>query len=62
VVDRTGPGPLRVRLDAAGHAGGGPGSSASLITRPGTGRSSVVLTNRLVSAESVNVRLIRSAA
>jgi CubicO group peptidase (beta-lactamase class C family) len=53
---------LQRPLDAAGHAGAGPGSSASLITRPGTGRTSVVLTNRLVPVESVNVRLLRSAA
>ncbi|HEX3516130.1 MAG TPA: serine hydrolase [Trebonia sp.] len=53
---------LQPRMDAAGHAGAGHGSSASLITRPSTGRASVVLTNRLVLAESVNVRLLRSAA
>jgi CubicO group peptidase (beta-lactamase class C family) len=53
---------LQRPLDAAGHAGAGPGSSASLITRPGTRRTSVVLTNRLVPVESVNVRLLRSAA
>jgi CubicO group peptidase (beta-lactamase class C family) len=53
---------LRRPLDVAGHAGGGPGSSASLITRPGTGRTSVVLTNRLVPVEPANARLLRSAA
>jgi hypothetical protein len=47
---------------AAGPAGAGPGSSASPITRPGTGCTSVVLTNRLIPLESENVRLIRSAA
>jgi CubicO group peptidase (beta-lactamase class C family) len=48
--------------DAAGHNGGGPGSSASLIMRPSTGRTSVVLTNRLVPVEPANARLIRLAA
>jgi CubicO group peptidase (beta-lactamase class C family) len=52
---------LRRPMDAAGHNGGGPGSSASLIVRPGTGRTSVVLTNRLVPVEPANVRLLRSA-
>jgi CubicO group peptidase (beta-lactamase class C family) len=52
---------LRRPMDAAGHAGAGPGSSASLITRPSTGRTSVVLTNRLVPVEPTNVRLLRSA-
>lgn len=42
-----------------GHAGSGPGSSASLIVQPGTRRSSVVLTNRLTTVEAANVRLIR---
>jgi len=45
--------------DATGHAGAGPGSSVSLITRPGTGRTSVVLTNRQVLVEPTNARLIR---
>jgi CubicO group peptidase (beta-lactamase class C family) len=48
--------------DMAGHAGAGPGSSASLITRPSTGRTSVVLTSRQVLVEPANVRLIRLAA
>jgi CubicO group peptidase (beta-lactamase class C family) len=48
--------------DAAGHAGAGPGSSVSLITRPSTGRTSVVLTNRQVLVEPVNARLIGLAA
>ncbi len=48
--------------DAAGHAGAGPGSSVSLITRPSTGRTGVVLTNRQVLVEPVNARLLRSAA
>ena len=47
--------------DFAGHAGAGPGASVSLITRPSTGRTSVVLTNRQVLVESANVRLIRLA-
>jgi CubicO group peptidase (beta-lactamase class C family) len=53
---------LQPRMDAAGHAVAGQGSSASLITRPSTGRTSVVLTNRLVPAEALNVRLLRAAA
>lgn len=48
--------------DAVGHAGSGPGSSASLIVRPSTGRTSVVFTNRLVPIEPVNARLIRPIA
>lgn len=48
--------------DAVGHAGSGPGSSASLIVRPSTGRTSVVFTNRLVPVEPVNARLIRPIA
>jgi CubicO group peptidase (beta-lactamase class C family) len=47
--------------DATGHAGAGPGSSVSLITRPSTGRTSVVLTNRQVLVEPTNARLIRLA-
>jgi CubicO group peptidase (beta-lactamase class C family) len=47
--------------DVAGHAGAGPGSSVSLITRPSTGRASVVLTNRQILVEPTNVRLLRSA-
>jgi CubicO group peptidase (beta-lactamase class C family) len=53
---------LRRPMDFAGHAGAGPGSSISLITRPGTGRTSVVLTNRQVLVEPTNARLVRSAA
>jgi CubicO group peptidase (beta-lactamase class C family) len=52
---------LRHPEDAAGHAGAIPGSSASLITRPSSGRTSVVLTNRQVLVEPVNARLIRTA-
>jgi hypothetical protein len=48
--------------DFAGHARAGPGGSVSLITRPSTGRASVVLTNRQVLVEPANVRLIRLAA
>ena len=48
--------------DFAGQAGAGPGSSVSLITRPSTGRTSVVLTNRQVLVEATNVRLIRLPA
>jgi CubicO group peptidase (beta-lactamase class C family) len=53
---------LQRPLDAAGHSGSGPGSSASLITRPSTGRTGVVLTNRLSPVEAVNAKLHRSAA
>jgi CubicO group peptidase (beta-lactamase class C family) len=52
---------LRRPMDAAGHSGGGPGSSASLITRPSTGRTCVVFANRLVPLEAVNARLLRLA-
>ena len=52
---------LRRPMDFAGHAGVGPGSSVSLITRASTGRTSVVLTNRQVLVEPTNARLIRSA-
>jgi hypothetical protein len=48
--------------DVAGHAGAGPGSSVSLITRPSTGRTSVVLTNRQVLVEPTNARLLRLTA
>jgi CubicO group peptidase (beta-lactamase class C family) len=43
--------------DIAGHPGAGPGSSASLIIRPGTGQTWVVVTNRKVLVEPVNERL-----
>jgi CubicO group peptidase (beta-lactamase class C family) len=48
--------------DASGHNGAGPGSSASLIMRLSTGRTSVTLTNRLASVEPTNATLIRSVA
>ena len=48
--------------DFAGQAGAGPGSSVSLVTRPSTGRTSVVLTNRQVLVEATNIRLIRLPA
>jgi CubicO group peptidase (beta-lactamase class C family) len=48
--------------DAVGHAGSGPGASASLIIRPSTGRVSVVFTNRLVPVEPVNARLLSATA
>jgi Beta-lactamase len=54
--------PLNRAEDAAGHAGAMPGSSASLITRPSTGRTSVVLTNRQIPVEPANARLLRLAA
>ena len=53
---------LRRPMDAAGLAGAGPGFAASLIMRPGTGRTVVVLTNRMFPVLALNVELIRSAA
>jgi CubicO group peptidase (beta-lactamase class C family) len=47
--------------DFAGHAGAGPGSPVSLVTRPSTGRTSAMLTSRQVLVEPTNVRLIRLA-
>jgi CubicO group peptidase (beta-lactamase class C family) len=43
--------------DVAGHPGAGPGSSASLLIRPSTGETWVVVTNRKVSVEPINERL-----
>jgi CubicO group peptidase (beta-lactamase class C family) len=43
--------------DVAGHPGAGPGFCASLLIRPSTGQTWVVLTNRKVLVESVNERL-----
>jgi CubicO group peptidase (beta-lactamase class C family) len=43
--------------DIAGHPGAGPGSSASLIIRPSTGQTWVVVTNRKVLVEPINERL-----
>ncbi|GIH22693.1 hypothetical protein Aph01nite_10030 [Acrocarpospora phusangensis] len=45
--------------DVAGHPGAGPGFSASLVIRPGTGQTWVILTNRRVLVEPINERLIR---
>jgi CubicO group peptidase (beta-lactamase class C family) len=53
---------LRRPMDAAGQAGAGPGFAASLIMRPSTGRTIVVLTNRLFPVLALNAELIRSAA
>ncbi|HEX3960033.1 MAG TPA: serine hydrolase domain-containing protein [Trebonia sp.] len=53
---------LRRPMDAAGQAGAGPGFAASLIIRPSTSRTIVVLTNRLFTVLALNVELIRSAA
>ena len=53
---------LRRAMDAAGQAGAGPGFAASLIMRMSTGRTIVVLTNRLFTVLALNVELIRSAA
>lgn len=43
--------------DVAGHPGAGPGFCASLLIRPSTGQTWVVLTNRKVLVESINERL-----
>jgi CubicO group peptidase (beta-lactamase class C family) len=51
---------LRRAMDVVGQAGTGPGWAASLIMRPSTGRTIVVLTNRLLPVLAVNVELIRS--
>jgi CubicO group peptidase (beta-lactamase class C family) len=48
--------------DMCGHNGGGCGTAVSLIVRPGTGRASAVLTNRLLPIEPINARLVRSMA
>lgn len=53
---------LRRPLDLAGQAGHGPGSSVSLLTRPGTGRTAVMLTNRSVPVEQANAWLLRELA
>ncbi len=45
--------------DLCGHAGGGPGASASLLSRLSDGQTSVALANRLVPIEPVNARLVR---
>jgi CubicO group peptidase (beta-lactamase class C family) len=63
VAEETGFGwGLRRPMDAAGQAGAGPGFAASLIMRPSTGRTTVVLTNRLFTVLALNVELIGSAA
>lgn len=49
---------LRRSMDAAGQAGIGPGWAASLITRPSSGRTIVVLTNRLFPVLALNAELI----
>jgi CubicO group peptidase (beta-lactamase class C family) len=61
-VEETGLGwGLRRSMDAVGQAGIGPGRAASLIMRPGTGRTVVVLTNRLFPVLALNAELVRSA-
>ena len=63
VAEETGLGwGLRLPMDAVGQAGAGPGFAASLIMRPSTGRTIVVLTNRLFTVLALNAELIRSAA
>jgi CubicO group peptidase (beta-lactamase class C family) len=53
---------LRRPMDAAGQAGAGPGFAASLIMRPSTGRTIVVVANRLFTVLALNAELIRAAA
>jgi len=48
--------------DLAGHAGGGPGASTSLLTNLTTGHTTIALTNRQVHIEAVNARLTRPIA
>jgi len=48
---------LQLTKDVAGHPGAGPGFSASLIIRPSSGETWVVVTNRQVLVEAVNERL-----
>ena len=50
---------LQHRKDTVGHAGGSPGAAVSLLLRPSTGRTGVVLSNRLIPTEPVNARLMR---
>ncbi|MEY9854767.1 CubicO group peptidase (beta-lactamase class C family) [Catenulispora sp. GAS73] len=53
---------LHYPKQVVGHAGSGPGASASLLVSPDSGRTSVVLTNRLTTVEAVNVKLVRPLA
>ena len=53
---------LRRPMDLAGQVGTGPGWSASLVMRPSTDRTMVVLTNRLFPVLAVNVDLILATA
>jgi CubicO group peptidase (beta-lactamase class C family) len=63
IAEETGLGwGLRRTMDAAGQAGAGPGFAASLIMCLSTGRTIVVLTNRLFTVLALNAELIRSAA
>ncbi|MDN3355809.1 serine hydrolase domain-containing protein [Actinomadura sp. DC4] len=43
---------------AAGHPGGGPGASVSLLIRPDGGPVTVALTNRLIPIERLNARVL----
>lgn len=56
--------PLYPDGDLAGAVGGAPGTCTSLLIVPGTGRASVVATNRLIptAIESLNARLLRQYA
>jgi hypothetical protein len=47
-------------ISVAGHAGGGPGGSASLVMRPDGRRVYVAMTSRLVAIEPVNGRVIHA--
>jgi CubicO group peptidase (beta-lactamase class C family) len=61
--DRVGLGwVINSSIGAAGHAGRGPGTSASLITRMGSGRAYVALANRSIPVEPVNGRVVRATA
>ena len=63
VAEETGLGwGLRRTMDAVGQAGAGAGFAASLIMRPSTGRTIVVLTNRRFTVLALHAELIRSAA
>ncbi len=48
--------------DLCGHAGGGPGAAASLLSRLSDGQTTVTLASRLVPIEPVNARLARPVA
>jgi len=53
---------VNTSIGAAGHAGRVSGTSASLVTRLGSGRVYVALANRAIPVEPVNGRVIRATA